>query len=153
MALLATVLACLSIQPACGGPALEKLPAVASFALVYERSGGLKPVPRRLKIGTNRNGAVEEIRPGIGEGRAGRAGSTFKVSAKAIRGLRRALGRARFASLPSPGSSPGTCADCYSYEIRYRHHVVKFNDTTMPDALRPVVQRLEALIEAHLPFH
>jgi hypothetical protein len=151
MALLATALACLAMHPGCGGPPMLTPAPPSGFALAYERSGGLKTMPRKLKIGPDRVGTLEErrTRPGGGEG----AATHFKVPAKTIVGLRRALNRAGFASLPDPGPSPGTCADCYSYEIHYRHHDVTFDDATMPESLRPVVARLEAIADAHRPFH
>ena len=126
-------------------------PSVSDFVLVYRRSGGLKPMPRKLTIGPNRVGTLEELRPGSHEGEE--RATNFKVPAKTIVELRRALNRAGFASLPSPGINPSTCADCFSYEIRYRNHEVTFDDVTMPQPLRPVVRRLEAIADAHRPFH
>jgi hypothetical protein len=144
-------MACLSMHPGCGPPALEAPPPVSRFALVYRRSGGLKPMPQKLTIRPGRIGSVTVRRDGI-RGSDG-AATTFKVPARTIRGLRRALGRARFASLPDPGTDPGTCADCYSYEITYRRHAVTFDDVTMPGSLGPIVNRLERIVEAHRPFH
>jgi hypothetical protein len=151
MALLATALACLSMHAGCGAPAPKAPPPVSRFALSYERSGGLKPVPRRLTIRPGRIGTVMVHRGGVGESEG--AATIFKVPAKTIRGLRRALRRVGFAALADPGSGPGTCADCYSYEIRYRDHDVTFDDATMPNSLGPIVNRLEMIVEAHLPFH
>jgi hypothetical protein len=37
--------------------------------------------------------------------------------------------------------------------MRYRGRELIFGDSTLPETLRPVVARLEALIEAHLPLH
>jgi hypothetical protein len=151
MALLATALACLAMHPGCGGPPVVTTTPVSGFALVYERSGGLKPMPRKLKIGPNRVGTVEELRPGIGSGSG--ATTIFKVPVRTIEGLRRALDRAGFASLPSTGVNPSTCADCFLYSIRYRNHKVTFDDVTMPESLGPVLRRLEAIADAHRPFH
>jgi hypothetical protein len=150
VALLATALACLSLHPGCGGPAPEAPPPVSRFALSYERSGGLKPMPRRLTIRPGRIGTVTVSRHGIGEGHS--AATLFRVRARTIRALRRALRQADFAALPDPGSS-STCADCFFYEISYRNRDLTFDDATMPSALRPIVNRLETMIQAHLPFH
>jgi hypothetical protein len=152
MGLLTTTLACLAMFPGCGGPpAVEAPPSVATFAISYERSGGLKPMPRKLTIRPGRVGQVTASRDVVGESDG--AGTLFKVPAKTIKGLRRALARAGFAALPDPGTDPGTCADCYSYEIRYRNHDVSFNEVTMPRSLEPVLDRLEGIVDAHLPFH
>jgi hypothetical protein len=151
MALLATALACLAMHPGCSGPTVAAPPTLSNFALVYRRSGGLKPTSRKLKIGPNQVGTMEELRSGIGRGKG--AATIFKVPASTIKGLRRALGQARFVTLPSPGTDPSGCADCFSYEIRYRNHEVAFDDVTMPPSLRPVLHRLEAIADAHRPFH
>lgn len=108
-------------------------------------------MPRVLKIKPGRIGTAEESRPGIGEGNG--AATIFKVPPRTIQGLRRALGRANFASLPDPRIDPGACADCYLYAIRYRHHEVSFYDVTMPAPLGPILDRLEEIFEAHRPFH
>jgi len=151
LALTATI-ACMVASPGCGGPVLVPLPPPPSrFVLVYERSGGLKSMPRKLKIGPNRVGTMEEARRRPGEGEE--AATRFRLPVKTILGLRRALGQAGFAYIPSPGTNPSSCADCFTYSIRYARHQVTFNDVTMPESLGPVLRRLEAIVETHLPFH
>ncbi len=153
MGLLATTLACLAMSPGCGGPpVVEAPPPAAAFAISYERSGGLKPMPRMLTIRPGRIGQVSTAQRGIGEEQSG--ATRFKVPARTIEGLRRALARAGFAALPDPGIGPGTCADCYSYVIaipRTRGDLQRGDDARIRS--EPVLGRLEAIVDAHLPFH
>jgi hypothetical protein len=153
---LAAMISCALAPPGCGPIETPPHPTVpvSQFSVTYERGGGLKPIPRTLTIRPGRVGKVGEVKPGFDKGRAAGIGatSTFKVPVKTIRGLRRALARADFVSLPNPGTDSG-CADCYAYEIRYLHHDLTFDDVTMPESLGPVVERLEAIADAHRPFH
>ena len=146
---LSTALVCLAISsPACGPP--ERPVPAAEFAIAYERSGGFAPMPRKLVIRPVLLGTVTEVRQAPYDTRT--ATRLFRVRPKTAEGLRRALARAGFASIDSPG--PGTgCADCFLYEIRYRGHEVAFDQVSEPARLRPVVERLEAIAEAHRPFH
>jgi hypothetical protein len=154
MRILATALACLCAT--CGSavavalpPELKPAPA-ASFAISYERGGGFAPMPRKLVIRPGRIGTVTEVRPGPNEVES--AATRFKLKAKTIEGLRRALARADFARIRSPGPDTG-CADCFLYEIRYRGHEVSFDQVSEPPRLRPVLDRLDAIVDAHRPFH
>jgi hypothetical protein len=152
--ILATALA--GLCGACGTAAAVALPPdvepapAARFAIAYERSGGFAPMPRKLVIRPGRIGTVTEVRPGPNE--IDSAASRFKLKPKTIEGLRRALARADFARIRSPGPDSG-CSDCFLYEIRYRGHEVSFDQVSEPARLRPVLDRLEAIVEAHLPFH
>jgi hypothetical protein len=149
MGLLATALACLAMSPGCGGPAVEAPPSVAQFALSYARSGGLKPDPRSLEIAPGRHATVK------GRKLPSRSDSLFtvrfRIGVKQVKRLRNALERADFQAIADPG--PGACADCFQYSIDYRGHEVTFSDVTAPPGVRPVVDRIEAIIVHHLPFH
>jgi hypothetical protein len=149
MGLLATALMmCTALGAGCGGPPAVQATArpASHFAIAFERSGGLKASVETLVV-----------RPGLRARATGpkgnrRASTRFRMRARTAEELRRQLARARFAQIPST-ATPGSCADCYVYEIRYRGHDVAFSDATLPQRLRPVVIRMEALIEAHLPLH
>ena len=52
-----------------------------------------------------------------------------------------------------PNPRPSGCADCFYYDINYRRHSVEFSQLDQPPALVGVVDQLEAMAEAHLPFH
>jgi hypothetical protein len=138
---LSTALACLAMaSPACGPP--ERPVPAADFAIVYERSGGFAPMPRKLVIRPVLLGTVTEVT----------ATRRFRVRPNTAEGLRRALARAGFAAIDSPSPDTG-CADCFLYEIRYRGHEVRFDQVSVPRRLQPVLDRLEAIAEAHRPFH
>jgi hypothetical protein len=148
MGLLATALTCLAMTPGCGGPAAVETPEPPSaFSIYYERGGGLKPMPQRLVVRPGRQ-ATATIREGSDS-----RGTSFKVGVRRIRSLQAALERADFETIGTPGPNPGVCADCFFYAIRYRGHEVTFNQAEVPKRLRPVVRQIEAMIEAHLPFH
>jgi hypothetical protein len=122
---------------------------VESFAIAYKRSGGLKPSGRALTVRAGRRAAAARSEP---DGMVGHYLSThFRIGFRPVKRLRAALERADFQAIAQPG--PSTCADCYSYDMRYRGRELIFGDSTLPETLRPVVARLEALIEAHLPLH
>jgi hypothetical protein len=149
MGLLATGLACLAMAPGCGGPAVEAPPTVAQFELSYERSGGLRADPRSLEIAPGRHATAKR------RSSTSRSNSPitahFRIGVEQIKRLRNALERADFQAIADPG--PGVCADCFHYSIKYRGHEVTFSDVTVPQALRPVVDRIEAIVAHHLPFH
>ena len=133
---------CLLPAVACGARS-EPPPTIAQFAISYERSGGLKADPRSLRIAPGRHATAE------GRGETTR----FRVGMKQVRRLRRALESAGFTSISSPSPQPGSCADCFYYDIGYRGHDVEFSQADQPRGLGPVVDQLEALAESHLPFH
>ena len=145
MGSLATALACLAAAaPGCGGPqALEAPPKPTAFAISFERSGGLKPTTRKLAIRPGGH-AVASVRGSDG---AYDRPVRFQVGAKRIRSLRRGLARARFSAIEST-TTPGSCADCYRYSIRYRGHAVALQETDVPARLRRVIDQLEAMITA-----
>ena len=45
------------------------------------------------------------------------------------------------------------CADCYFVRDPVPASRLTFDDVTMPESLAPVVEQLEAMVEAHRPFH
>ncbi len=141
-----TALMCLAISPGCGGPpgpAPTPVPSVSKFAISYERSGGLKADPRSLRIAPGRHATAE----------ARWESARFRVGVKQVTRLRESLGSSGFGTIPEPGPGPGNCADCFEYVIGYRGHEVAFSQVDQPPMLAPVIDRLEALIEAHRPFH
>jgi len=147
MALLATALACAAMA-GCGGPAVEPPPSVARFKLTYDRSGGLRPDSRSLSIAPGRRATARVRAP-----RSGHYVTVhFRIGVKQVRRLRATLEHADFRAIASPGTSPA-CADCYRYSLTYRGHEVTFDDGNVPRSLHPVVGRIEAIIDAHLPRH
>jgi hypothetical protein len=143
---LAAMVSCLVAYPGCESPAEQAQPdqpppAIAQFAVSFERGGGLKADPRSLEIAPGRNATAK------GLGRT----VHFRVGVKPVRRLRKALEGAGFADIPDP--RPSNCADCFYYDIEYRGHEVEFSQLDQPRKLVGVVDQLEALIDSHLPFH
>jgi hypothetical protein len=58
--------------------------------------------------------------------------------------LRDAFDRAGFERLESETGTP--CADCFRYRIAYAGHVVRTEQSALPDELRPVIADLDALV-------
>jgi hypothetical protein len=151
MALLATALMCTAISAGCGGPpaapAVHAAPKPASkFAIVFERSGGLKARVETLVV-----------RPGLHAYATGpkgprQASAHFRMEAQTAEELRRELAEARFTHLAS-SANPATCNDCYVYSITYHDHTVLFFDTKAPHGLGEVVDTLEAEVISHLYRH
>lgn len=150
MGFLAAALVCTALIPGCPraavpgaeAPSGQPAPPVRAFQLEYRRSGGLAPSSSALTVRPGRHAVASVDAP-----RVGRRTVRFRIGVARVRSLRRGLAAAGFERLQSP--PPGHCADCYAYAIRYRGHRVRFDDSTMPAALRPVVNRLEATIAAH----
>ena len=151
----ATALACLAV--AAGGSAAvaetppdgdESRPTVAEFAITYERSGGLSPMPYRLAIRPGRHGTLTTKGALDERSRTVR----FRVGRRTVERLRGALEGAGFATVtPAPG--PGACADCYFYSIRYEGDEVSFSEVERPRRLRATLALLDGLVALHRPRH
>jgi hypothetical protein len=140
--LIATALVCLAA--ACSGPHAAAAPRPQPFAIHFEKSGGLKPMPQELTIGPGRH-AKATMATGTP---AGARTVRFRVSKKQVARLRRGLRQAHFSELES--SLPGNCADCYLYTIEYRGHEVTADDSALPDRLHVVVRKLETIVFTHV---
>ncbi len=141
MGLIATTLACLAVG--CAGPAGADHPRPQPFAIHFEKSGGLNPVPQKLAIRPGRRAVAS-----MGGSPLGVRTVRFRVSKKRVVSLARGLRRARFSTLES--SSSGNCADCFLYRIGYRGHRVTIVEPALPDELRQVVTKLETIVFTHV---
>jgi hypothetical protein len=141
MGLLATALACLAVG--CPGPPAADAPPRQPFAIHFEKSGGLKPMPQELTIRPGRHAVATMAVTAVGSRTV-----HFRVSSKKVAALRRGLRRAHFSSLES--SFPGNCADCFLYTIEYRGNEVTIDESSMPARLRDVVTKLETMIFVHV---
>jgi hypothetical protein len=142
MGLIATALVCLAAG--CAGPRAAEAPPPPPFAIHFEKSGGLKPMPQELTIGPERH-AKATMATGTA---AGVRTVRFRVSRKQVARLRRGLRLAHFSELAS--SSPESCADCYLYTIEYRGHEVRADESALPDRLHDVVRKLETIVFTHV---
>jgi hypothetical protein len=141
-ALLAT-LACMVAAGSCGDP--PPPPPVEQFAITYERSGGLAAMPEKLTVRPGRNATMTVRRRNGGESVA------YRLGVKQVKKLRAAAETARISELPA--SEPGSCADCYVYSVTYRGESASVAEVDVPRRMQPLIDRAEALIAAHLPFH
>jgi hypothetical protein len=141
MGIFATAMACLAIG--CPGSPAEPdpTPPPRAFAIHFEKSGGLRPVPMELTIRPGRHAVAS-----IAGTRAGERTVRFRISRKKVASLTLGLRRARFFKLQS--TFPGNCADCFIYSIAYRGHELTIDQSTMPKRLGEVVDELESLVYA-----
>jgi hypothetical protein len=140
------MISCAVAYPGCEWPPEPKpdpVPTVSQFAVDYHRSGGLKAELLGLQIEPGRR-AILEAR---GET------TRFRVAPKEIRSLRSGLEKANWKTIAKPASGSATCADCYQYSIEYRGLTVSFDEAIQTRRFDPAIDRLEALIDSHLPFH
>jgi hypothetical protein len=144
--ILAAIISCAVASPGCEfpvEPTPDPVPAVSQFAVSYTRSGGLKAESTGLQIEPGRHATL----------RARGAIVRFRVATKKVRRLRAALEDANWGAPGPPESSPGTCADCYQYTIRYRGLIAVFDQSIQTHRFDRAVEQLEALVQSHLPFH
>jgi hypothetical protein len=145
MGLSALVLVCLAALGGCdGAPATARaaLPPPSSFAISYERGGGLASSTSRLLVRPGRHAIAE-----TGSGRAGEHRVEFRIGKRRVLALERGLRQAGFGSIESPG--PSGCADCFEYDFFYLGHYLELDDSQMPPRLGAVVAQIEAIISAH----
>jgi hypothetical protein len=132
------------------GPCAEPAPLAASpaerFAISYERSGGFAAMPQKLTIRPGRHATVTAL-----DAHGQRRSVEFRVAAKKVERLRAAAEAARIGDLAP--SAPGSCADCFVYSVSYRGETASVAEVDVPARMRGLVNRAEALIGAHLPFH
>jgi len=142
MGLLATAMACLALG--CPGSPAEPdpLPPPQPFAIDFEKSGGLRPVPMSLKVRPGRH-AVARMGGAGGDERVVR----FRLSRKKVASIKSGLRRAHFFRLESP--LPGNCADCFVYSIAYRGHELTIDQSAMPRKLGDLVVVLESIVFEH----
>ena len=143
------IAACLTAASPCGPSGAPAAPVpLDRFTATYERSGGLLPEPRKVVI-RHRKALLkksERVVAGVGT-----SSTTVKLSDRKLKQFRAAISQPRFAAYESP--FPGNCADCFIYTVAYRGEKVSVEEVDVPTRMRPLIDRAEALIAAHLPFH
>jgi hypothetical protein len=140
------IAACLVASSGCPAPEPPPQPVpIERFSAVYERSGGLKPMPQRVVIRPGRE-AETATRSFDENSEVG-----FTISVLKAKQLRAGLSQPRFRAFDT--TLPGNCADCYLYTIGFRGHEISFPQSEIPGFIRKTVARFEALYESHLPRH
>jgi hypothetical protein len=143
-ALLAT-LACIVGMGTCGEPPPSATLPIERFAISYERSGGLAAMPEKLTVRPGRDVVITVRRRNGGDGVA------FRLGVEQTKKLRAAAETARIGEIAP--SDPGNCADCFVYSVTYRGKSASVPEVDVPRRMQPLIDRAEALIDAHLPFH
>ena len=127
-------------------PAEPTVP-VERFSAVFERGGGFSPMPQKLVIRPGRRATATVV------GTRGRLHTVhFRISVLTAKRLRNGLAQPKFDSHESD-PDPGGCANCFQYTLEFKGKSISFWQNKTPPWISKTVQRFEALIEAHRPFH
>ncbi len=134
----------------CGGSGSStETGAAQGVELTYHRSGGFAPIDETLRIHRSGSASLIVRLPPQGDVRKAEL-SRFELGAAQAQGLAGALKRSGFEGLePTPTNSG--CADCFVYELATPANALRFDQATIPRALRPVLARLDAIVAAHRP--
>ena len=118
-------------------PAKNTTPAPGPAILVdYSRTGGIAGVEDHLVI--FENGA------GVYSGQRGRG--AFFLNQTILDEINDEFYRVGFLSMNASYPAPSPGADYFTYTITYHNHTVNAEDTGVPPALQPVIQRLNEII-------
>jgi hypothetical protein len=112
-------------------------PTSASVFLEYQRSGGFAGLDDRLLITPNGNATLTRHSQR----------TEFVVTRAALDQLQTLLEQAGFARLSGEYLPARTGADLLEYMISYQGHTVRTKDTAVPEALQPVLEALNRVIE------
>ena len=108
----------------------------STVLIQYQRSGGIRGIDQRLAID--------------GDGRATLTvdgdTSTITLDANVMSRLRQSIQDAEFAKLEGEYLPERPGADMYEYTITYQGHTVRAKETALPQALRPIVELLDAVL-------
>src|SRR6478736_7685879 len=111
--------------------------AVLGGAIDYSKSGGIAGIDESMKIDRSGRGRIEK--------------RTFWLSAREGPRLAAAIRRADLAHTRSPKSAG--CCDFFFYSIRYRGHVVRWDDSAraLPDRISDLQTMLARLYTRYAP--
>ncbi len=118
------------------GCADDSVTQESTVLIQYQRSGGIRGIDQRLAID--------------GDGRATLTidgdTSTITIDANVMSQLRRSIQNVEFAKLDGEYLPQRPGADMYEYTITYQGHTVRAKETVLPQALRPIVELLDAVL-------
>ena len=104
----------------------------------YIRSGGF--------IGANDHLSIDLSGHAILTRRTGN--SEFDLTRDGLTAILAAFQSADFVALPASAMPAGIPADGFSYTVTYQGHTVKTADTAVPRSLKPVLTRLNQIIDS-----
>ena len=106
--------------------------------LEYQRTGGIAGLDDRLVV--QADGKAKLTRRD--------EGSEFELTSSQISTLRQQLEESEFRSLKRIYKPETQGRDLFEYELTYRGHTVRASDGAIPEALRPVLDSLNAIVQA-----
>ena len=111
--------------------------AVLGGTIEYSKSGGIAGIDESMRIDRDGHGKIEK--------------RTFRLTAREGSRLAAAIRRADVAHTRSPKSAG--CCDFFFYSIRYRGHVVRWDDSAraLPDRISDLQTMLARLYTRYAP--
>ncbi len=107
----------------------------------YHRTGGIAGFNDHLVVFSNGNASVTRNTGSV----------QFTMTPAEIRNLQALFEYSGFSSLNSTYPAPTEGADYFQYSITYHGKTVTTEDTGIPDALVPVINALNEIINTHSP--
>ncbi|CAA9539874.1 MAG: hypothetical protein AVDCRST_MAG30-4630 [uncultured Solirubrobacteraceae bacterium] len=141
---LAALLLALALA-ACGGDDAPAPPKAGSGAqplegeLRYERSGGFSGRMDEVVIAPDGSATLAS---------SGGEAKPFRLTPAELDSLRSAAAAADLASVPADAGT-GATPDDFGHRIDYRGRTVRTDDSSLPEALAPLVGELGELVERH----
>ncbi len=123
----------LFLATGCAGSASQE----SASLIDYHRSGGIRGTDDHLVI--KNDGAATLTRNG--------STATISIDAGVLSQLQNRLQAAGFGDLSSKYDSSAGGADMYQYVITYQGHTVRAKDASLPQALYPVIELLDRILE------
>ena len=103
----------------------------------YHRSGGIRGTDDHLVIKSDGTGSLT----------TNGAVAAISIDAGELGRLQERLEAAGFGDLQSKYDSPPGGADMYQYTITYQGHTVRAKDASLPQALYPVIELLDRILQ------
>ena len=106
--------------------------------LEYQRTGGIAGLDDRLVIQADGKAILTRKDEH----------SEFELTSRQISTLKQQLEESEFRSLKGIYKPETQGRDLFEYELTYRGHTVRASDGAIPEALRPVLDSLNAIVQA-----
>ena len=106
--------------------------------LEYQRTGGIAGLDDRLVIQADGKAILTRKDEQ----------SEFELTSRQVSTLKQLLEESEFRSLKGTYKPETQGRDLFEYELTYRGHTVRASDGAIPEALRPILDTLNAIVQA-----
>ena len=107
--------------------------------LEYQRTGGIAGLDDRLVIKADGKKVILIRKDEHSE---------FELTSRQMSTLKQQLEESEFRSLKAIYKPETQGRDLFEYELTYRGHTVRASDGAIPEALRPILDSLNAIVQA-----